>query len=400
MPGMNETARFISRLDASLRDDSFVRLVLSRPVTSVNVPEKVLGRLVELKEGIRVSLTMRYPTQDVTKNLTATDAVEWTRSQLGACYRSAWLGTTGRDWQWSMSEDGSCRLVGHRPSETSSPDREHDHQRERMLDDSARDWLTSLGVMSADGRVRSSMAAKWTQINRYIEIVSHLAGDAGWLRRPAGKPVVLADMGCGKGYLTFGLWHWLCRMRQAPVRIIGVETRPKLVADACALADRIGAEGLDFVAGDIATVTLPALDGLIALHACDTATDAAIRRGIELGAGLIVVAPCCHRQVRPQLGCPSPLADVLEHGLMAERMAEWVTDGLRAMILAWAGYRVKAIEFVSSEHTPKNLMLAGVRSGSGFVDGRLCDRIRQFKAFYGIQHHELDDLLERGPNFN
>jgi hypothetical protein len=203
-------------------------------------------------------------------------------------------------------------------------------------------------------------------------------------------------MGCGKGYLTFALWHLFARVWKRPVTVIGVEVREELVDSANALAQQIGAEGLEFTAGTIESATLPNVDALIALHACNTATDDAIRRGIELGAKLIIVAPCCHKEVRPQLGRPAPLAAVLEHGLMAERMAEWATDGLRALFLEWAGYRAKLIEFVSTEHTPKNLMIAAVRDGKPFASTAARARIGQFKEFFGIQHHALDPLLLHG----
>jgi hypothetical protein len=140
---------------------------------------------------------------------------------------------------------------------------------------------------------------------------------------------------------------------------------------------------------------LPRIDALVALHACNTATDDAIRRGIMAGAKLIVVAPCCHQEVRPQLGKPAPLAAVLEHGIMAERMAEWATDGLRALHLEWAGYRTKLIEFVGSEHTPKNLMLAAIREREPFTSDTARQRILEFKQFFGLERHALDDLLEK-----
>jgi hypothetical protein len=162
------------------------------------------------------------------------------------------------------------------------------------------------------------------------------------------------------------------------------------------LARKIGADGLEFMVGTIESVTLPKIDALIALHACDTATDDAIRRGIALGAKLIIVAPCCHKEVRPQLGRPEALAPVLEHGLMAERIAEWSTDGLRALFLEWAGYQTKMIEFVSTEHTPKNLMIAAVRHTEPFTSEPARERIVKFKEFFGIKHHTLDSLLEHG----
>jgi hypothetical protein len=148
------------------------------------------------------------------------------------------------------------------------------------------------------------------------------------------------------------------------------------------------------VRGEIASVKLEQVDALIALHACNTATDDAIRRGIGLGAKLIVVAPCCHQEIRPQLGRPEPLASVLRHGIMAERMAEWATDGLRALFLEWAGCRTKLMEFIGGEHTPKNLMIAAVREREPFDDETIQAQIIALKQFLGIKQHALDPLLK------
>jgi SAM-dependent methyltransferase len=199
-------------------------------------------------------------------------------------------------------------------------------------------------------------------------------------------------MGCGKGYLTFGTWHLFHRVWKQPVRVIGVETRADLVATTNKLANQIKADGLEFLSGTIESAKLPPLDALIALHACNTATDDAIRRGIQAGAKLIVVAPCCHKEIRPQLGKPAPFASVLRHGVMEERMAEWLTDGLRALFLEWAGYRTKIMEFVAGEHTPKNLMIAAIREREPFKDETARARIEELKQFFGIQRHALDGL--------
>lgn len=243
------------------------------------------------------------------------------------------------------------------------------------------------------------MADKYRQINRYLEILSHLAKECGWSGSDTAKEAMtLADMGCGKGYLTFGTWHLFRRVWAQSVHVIGVESRPDLVATTNKLANQIKGDGLEFFSGTIESAKLPPVDALIALHACDTATDDAIRRGIELGAKLIVVAPCCHKQVRPQLGKPEPLAPVLRHGVMEERIAEWVTDGLRALFLEWAGYRTKMFEFVASEHTPKNLMIAAVRHSRPFTDAAARRRIEELKSFFGIQHHALDSLLKNSAD--
>jgi SAM-dependent methyltransferase len=395
MANTNACDEFLRHLTESLRDGSFVRLALSHGVEAKTAPEKVLGRLVDLRNGPHLSLTFRYLTRDTTENVATDEVPNWLRGQIGAHFRSALLGTTRRDWQLFLDEAGKAKLVAHKPSRSEAPSRAHDVPRLTVLDDSAQDWLKGLGVVNDRGRVRPAMADKYAQINRYLEIFTHLAKDRGWADSQGGCPTI-ADMGCGKGYLTFGLWHLFARTWKRPVRIIGVEMRDELVASTNAVARQIGAEGLAFMAGTIETAALSKADALIALHACNTATDGAIRRGIELGAQLIIVAPCCHQELRPQLGRPPPLGPVLQHGIMAERMAEWVTDGLRALFLEWAGYRTKMIEFVPTEHTPKNLMIAAVREGKAFHSQVARERIDQFKSFFGIQHHALDSLLTHG----
>lgn len=409
MSQLEPAAQICAKLAESLARGTFARLVLSTPVARGNGPERILGRFVMLKREPQLSLTFRYATRDETKNLPVNEAATWLREQLRLHFRSALVCTTQRDWQFVTSPAGAARLIDHKPSARKTPAPEHDRKRSGWLDDSARDWLQGLGVLDRDSKLRASMADKHRQIDHYLEIVSHLAKECGWIGAPlsnvardgattASAPyrmpaLQFADMGCGKGYLTFGLWHLFNRVWQQPVRVIGVEAREDLAVATEKLAKQIKADGLEFFRGEIGSVQLPRVDALIALHACNTATDDAIRRGIELGAKLIVVAPCCHKEIRPQLGRPPPLAPVLRHGLMEERMAEWVTDGLRALFLEWAGYRTKILEFIASEHTPKNLMIAAVRERKPFADAKVRKEVEDLKAFFGIRQHALDVLL-------
>lgn len=400
--------RFTAEAAASLTDGTFVRLVLSLPNSPDDAPRRILGRCVMLRSVPHLSLTFRHDTRDTTKNLSLADSATWLREQLRHGFRSALLGTTKADWQLIAAASGPPRLISHKPTRKQVPPREHDQKHAGALNRPADDWLIGLGVLDRDGKLRASMADKHRQINRYLELLTHLAKECGWqtdaaqsepVQHPqstASRTLTLADMGCGKGYLAFGAWHLFCRVWKQPVRVIGVEARPELVATTNRLAGQIRADGLEFVAGDIASTNLPKVDALIALHACNTATDDAIRRGIELGAKLIVVAPCCHKELRPQLGRPEPLAPVLQHGVMEERLAEWLTDGLRALFLEWAGYRTKLMEFVASEHTPKNLMLAAIREREPFTDAAARKRIVDLKGWFGIQHHALDCLMAGG----
>ena len=402
---------FIRHTLTSLDDNTFVRLILSGGTGDDGAPKRILARLVKLRGGPHLSVTLRYATRDEAKNLAPGEVAKWLGFQLKGNFRSALLGTTVREWQLNFPPDKEPWLISHKPHAKTAPARDHDEAKQTWLDASARDWLFGLGICDESGRVNPSMADKHRQIQRYLEIFSHLVKDCGWAPEDAqgsesrlqavpepaeaGTPneLVIADMGCGKGYLTFGAWHLLRRRWRVPSKVVGVETRPELVRTISQLARKIDAPGLEFIAGNIASVELPRVDALIALHACNTATDDAICRGIEFGAKLIVVAPCCHQEIRPQLGKPAPLAAVLEHGIMAERMAEWATDGLRALFLEWAGYRTKIIEFIGSEHTPKNLMLAAIREREPFTNAAARERIVEMKKFFSIEHHALDSLL-------
>jgi SAM-dependent methyltransferase len=198
-------------------------------------------------------------------------------------------------------------------------------------------------------------------------------------------PLRVVDAGCGKGYLTFAISALL----GDHATVHGIEARPELVALCNDVAAAQGfAPRLAFTAGTIADSPAEAVDVLIALHACDTATDDALARGIASGAKLIVVAPCCQKELRPQLTAPPVLAGPLRHGIFQERQAEFVTDALRAELLEWSGYRTKVLEFVSTEHTAKNLMIAAIkaRPPGDAADAR---RVRALAAFYGIHSQRL-----------
>src|SRR5205823_2303149 len=184
-------------------------------------------------------------------------------------------------------------------------------------------------------------------------------------------------------------YDWLQRAGARQLNVRGIEARIELVE----LCNRVAAEnrfdGLRFDAGTIESASLGRVDVLVALHACDTATDDAIASGIQAGASLIVLAPCCHKELRPQLRPPPALASALRHGILRERQAEFVTDALRAALLEWAGYDTKVFEFISTEHTAKNLMIAAVKGKRSADRGEQARRVRELAAFYGIQSQRL-----------
>ncbi|MEQ1854322.1 MAG: methyltransferase, partial [Chthoniobacteraceae bacterium] len=254
-------------------------------------------------------------------------------------------------------------------------------------------FLEKLAVTGATGEARPGMADKLRQVERFVELLGHLV-DGSELRD--ARAVRVCDMGAGKGYLTFAA-HAFFRNRGIEAEVIGVEQRPELVEQTNRIARELDCAGLRFERGAIADFTLPErLDVLIALHACDTATDDALAAGVRAGAKLLVVAPCCHKEVRRRLSPPPVLSGVLRHGILAERQAELLTDGLRALALEAAGYDAKVFEFIASEHTAKNLMLAATKRPVAGDPSAAKAELRALMDFFGLPAQRLVTLLSAG----
>lgn len=383
--------RFLALVDAALRDGTLVKLTLGKPSPAAAdaTLRNVFVRPVTLRDGPHLSFVWRHEMRDLTRNHRAGAAGPIIASLLGPEFLDAHLFTSTQTAQLELGGDGEGRLrlraVAGAPS-ARTPD--HDRNRVRLIPPDA-PWLQGLGVTRDDGRPREGMAPKLRQIERFAETLQHLLKESGLLpsaETPApGPPFHVVDMGCGKGYLTFATSGLLGNRAV----VTGVEVRPDLVAASTELAVRCGLPSLRFVAGHIADTPLdPPPAVLIALHACDTATDDALARGIAAGARLIIVSPCCHRELRPQLIAPPVLAPALAHGIFREREAEFATDALRALLLEWAGYRTKVFEFVSTEHTPKNVMIAAVRTRPA-GDPERRRELLAFAAFYGVREQAL-----------
>jgi SAM-dependent methyltransferase len=376
---------FFAVLAASVRDGTFARLTLGKPRGADATLQKILIRPVTLKSGAHLSLVWRHDTRDITKNLEPDEGVREIDRLVGTDFHSAHLATTQQSVQLEYNKKGEPRLslgLATHPV----VDQNHDRSKPRLLPVEAQGWLNALGVTTATGAVREGMADKNRQIHKFVEIISHLMAD---VPLPEDRPAEVVDMGCGKGYLTFAIHDYLDRVLKRSVRVCGVEARPELVALDNQIAHDTGRPKLSFVAGTIQDAELPALDVLIALHACDTATDDAIARGIKADAALIVVAPCCQKEVRQQLRAAPVLAPALRHGIFQERHAEFATDALRALLLEWAGYDTKVFEFISSEHTGKNLMIAATKKPGLARSDAAAAKVRELAAFYGVTHQAL-----------
>ena len=378
------TDPFLEKLRASLADRTFVKLTLSEPVGADVDLRNVYGRLVELKGGPQLSLVFHHAQRDVTKNFNPVAGAARVGELLAADFARGYLFTTTGDWQWRAGG-----LKASRPKFTVAPSPGHDRAKATPLE-AASPFLRALGVTNAAGEPRPAMADKLRQIQRFTELLGHLLEDSTLRER---RELRVLDMGAGKGYLTFAT-HAFLRSRGIVAEVIGVELREDLVTFTEKTARDLGCDGLQFVRGAIGEFQPEgSIDVLIALHACDTATDDALFLAIRAGASLIVTAPCCHRQIRTQLQSPPVLREVLRHGILAEREAELLTDGLRALLLEIHGYRASVFEFISPEHTSKNLMLAAHRRTQLIDAEPLRARFRALGEFYGIREQRLAQLL-------
>jgi hypothetical protein len=448
--------QFKDLLRAALEGGDLVRLSLSKYHGKEPDLRRVLGRLVAVKGGTQLSLVYRYKTRDVTKNFPLAAGIAEIMQRMRSGFHHAHLTTSGEDVQLATNRRGDMRLQRGRLSgspaaktndaareedandqreaaaggaaETNAPrplpqesqelqesrdaSLAHDRAKRRLLD-IGRPFLAALGITTrrADGGVTlvPAMARKWKQVNKFLEILDHAIETAGLGER---NELRVVDFGSGKGYLTFAVHDYLTHVRGMRARVTGVELRPDLVGLCNGVARDVGADGLDFEAGSIRDRMgepsaagggkLPEpVDVLIALHACDTATDEAMSLGVHAGAAVILCSPCCHKELRPQMHSPLMLRPMFRHGIHLGQEAEMVTDSLRALLLEAEGYETQVFEFVSLEHTSKNKMILAVRDAAKppatAARDAVLSQVGEIKSFYGIRAQRLEALLEAHP---
>ncbi len=377
------------KFDQLLRDailgGTLVKLTLGKPSGGDRSLKNLFVRPVLLKSGQRFAFVWRHATKDVTKNYEVKEALELLGRLIGSEFLDAHLFSTTHSAQLETGP-GSSRLHVKTVTGKQAPASGNDREKRRPID-ANEPWLRALGVTGSHGKPVAPMLDKFRQIEKFAEILGHLIGEAAL---PRDGRLRVFDMGCGKGYLTFAASELLGEGAD----VVGVESRKELV-DFCnkTAADLGFGTRLSFRTGSISDTAIDGANILIALHACDTATDDALAKAINAGTSLVVVAPCCQKEVRPQVIPPPVLAASLKHGIFEDRHAEFATDALRALLLEWAGYKTRVIEFISTEHTAKNLMITAIKSRpSG--DTKTAERIRELAAFYGIRRQALARQLD------
>ncbi len=331
----------------------------------------VTVRPVELASGRHLQFSSFDGRKTHAENLSGPAARERFAALLTSGFRSVLVRTTVVDLQVVFSRKGVPRVLRHAPAIT-EVDTSHDRAKTRLLDPSA-PFLRSVGIVDLQGRIKPTARAKYTQVERFLEILGHTLDQVPGGAPTPGSPLRAVDLGCGAGVLTLATYHYLTVVRGLRVTMTGVDTKADLMERLNGDARELGwapaadGTGLGFVTATIADAMVdPSPDLVLALHACDTATDDALARAVGWEATWILAAPCCQHDLQAQLdrsAAPGALAPLLRHGIVRERLGDLLTDTLRAELLRAEGYRTDVIEFVSTEHTAKNLMIRAVRTG-------------------------------------
>jgi len=385
---MSDFNPLFTAIQESVKRDDFVKITLSKPLSKRNELANVYIRLVLIKDEPHLSFTYRYKTNDQVKNYTFEEAETIIEDLLLNAFRFATLFTLKEDIHVFVSKKKVVSFKTKFPVFANKPPEVHELNPPKKRKVVEGEYLKHLGIADAKGDIIPKMADKYRQINKYLEIIDDLVSTT---KLP--KTINIVDMGSGKGYLTFALYDFLKNQKGLDVRVTGIELRDGLVTYCNKIAKQSNFENLVFECKPIQEYVDHKIDILIALHACDTATDDAIYKGIVSKASLIITAPCCHKQVRQQLKGIAQENPILKYGIFKEREYEMLTDTLRALLMEKENYQTKIFEFVSNEHTRKNVMLIGKKSSKNINQEVLSDKIEKLKASYYLSEQYLEKLL-------
>ena len=380
--------KYLSCVAEAAEQCTLVKMTLSKPAQKHDELRNIYVKPVLIKEKRLFAFTYHYERRDEVKNYDAAQMIGILEEMIPNRFLNAVLFTVSEDITLLVSGKGKATMQTKKVQECREQNLEHDKQKARLINP-ANPWWYQLGLTTREGKITADMQHKFKQIYKYAEIVESLIKPMKF-----DGTVHIADMGAGKGYLTFALYELLTQKMHMDVDIKGVEIRPELVLKINEIIKSSGLKGLEFVESSIEAYHPEKLDVLIALHACNTATDDAMASGIRAGAELIVCAPCCHKQIRQEMERSGKVDAITRYGIFLERQAVMITDTIRALILEYFGYKTQVMEFIEMEHTPKNVLLVGRKTSKEPKKEDILRQILELKQRYGIQQHYLETVLE------
>ena len=366
-------------------NETLIRVILSNPSSKDGVI-KICARPVLKNKSLLFQIEEYTKTQVFHKNLTAGDAGSYLTGKLSsdtssqtASFKNALVETKSFTANVLVSKKGTITIKKKMNTSAKQPKISLSHNRKKkyILEEGIPvPFLIDLGVMTQNGSIVNAHYDKFRQINRFLEYIEDILPSL-----PTGRELRILDFGCGKSYLTFAIYYYLKVLKGYPVRITGLDLKEDVIRHCNELAVKYGYDKLEFLCGDIAYYDgCSQVDMVVTLHACDTATDYALAKAIGWGAKVILSVPCCQHELNKQMK-NDLLSPVLHYGILKERMAALMTDGLRAQILEANGYRTQILEFIDMAHTPKNLLIRAVYNGH-CADNK--DQINELLAAFDV----------------
>lgn len=369
-------------IKSSLRKNKFIYGVFTSPRDKSQY-KKTTARVILIKGENYLQLEKFTDTQAFHENLALEDAVdledavELLIKMVRNDYRNINLFLTDADYQILVSKKGSIKVARKEPSKKLITE-EHNKKKQYIINENEPcDFLNILGVMNEEGRVYAKKYDKFKQINKFLEIVDDtLAG------KDIDDDFMIIDFGCGKAYLTFALYYYFYQIRNIRVKIIGLDLKEEVIEFCNETAKKLNYENLDFMYGDIQDFEYKnKVNMVVTLHACDTATDAALVKSIAWDCDFTLSVPCCQHEFFNKIENEN-LNPMLKHGLIKERMSSLITDSLRSLFLETKGYKVQLMEFISMEHTPKNILIRAAKANKNTKSAEI--EYEEFKKFWNL----------------
>lgn len=380
---MENVYELISQL---LSQQTLIEAVFSNVRNKSLEYSKVKVKPVLLKNEWKYQFTYYVGTKVIHENLSVDSAKEKMHRFLEDDFKQGVFFTPEADYQVLVSKKKKATILKQKPTKK-IVDASHNRKKSYILEEgTAVPYLVELGVMNKEGKVLSKKYDKFKQINRFLELIDDIVPYL-----PKDRTLRIVDFGCGKSYLTFALYHYLKEMLQLDIEVTGLDLKADVIENCNRLAKEFQYDKLQFLVGDIERFSgVDQVDLVVTLHACDTATDAALEKAVRWNAEVILSVPCCQHELYDQVQNPI-LAPMLNHGIIRERFAALATDSVRAQILEIVGYKTQIVEFIDMEHTPKNLMIRAIKQKQ--TTEQRNKKMKQYEDFKQFLH--IDPYLER-----